>query len=120
MASPLAQRVSEVPDAFEHSNCSTVVLLKEAGYLDQPQSLKVEDVEEVLAQEPALTELWLERAHDQRLTGGWGLECAQGRYRVVCYANGQNVMAEDRQHATAEFIVRYVGFIAEVLRRYSH
>ena len=37
----LAQRVSEVPDAYEHGNLSTVQLLAETGFLEKPLSLTV-------------------------------------------------------------------------------
>jgi hypothetical protein len=115
----LAQRVSEVPDAYEHSNLSTVRLLADAGYLDKPQSLTVGDVEEALEEDPNLAELWLERGRDQRLAGGWGIEHDRGRYRVQNFSSGQYLVEQDRLHACAEFIVRYVGFIYEVVRRYA-
>jgi len=114
----LAQRVSEVPDAYEHGNLSTVKLLAEAGYLQKPQTLTVGDVEEALAEDPNLAELWLERGRDQRLAGGWGIEHDQGRYRVQNYSSGQCLMEQDRLHACAEFIVRYVGFIHDVVTRH--
>ena len=115
----LAQRVSEVSDAYEHSNLSTVRLLAEAGYLEKPQSLTVGDVEEALSEDPNLAELWLERGRDQRLAGGWGIEHTHGQYRVQNYANGQYLVERDRLHACAEFIVRYVGFIQQVVKRYT-
>jgi hypothetical protein len=117
----LAQRISEVPDVYEHSNCSTATLVKETGYLERPQALTVGDVEEVLAQDPNLAELWLERGMDQRLAGGWGIERdEQGRYRIQSYASGRHLVERDRLHACAEFIVRYVGFIGDVIRRNRH
>ena len=115
----LAQRVSEIPDAYEHSNLSTSQLLAETGYLDRPQALTVSDVEVALQEDPKLAELWLERGRDQRLAGGWGIEHEHGRYRVQSYSSGQCLVERDRLHACAEFIVRYVGFIHQVLRRHS-
>jgi hypothetical protein len=117
----LAQRISEVPDVYERGNRSTAALVKEPGYLERPQALTVGDVEEVLAQDPNLAELWLERGMDQRLAGGWGIERdEQGRYRIQSYANGRHMVEQDRLHACAEFIVRYVSFIADVVRRHRH
>ncbi len=62
---------------------------------------------------------WLERGHDQRLAGGWGIECDGERYRVQCFGGGPALVETNRLHATAEFIVRYVGTIADVVRRYE-
>jgi hypothetical protein len=115
----LAQRISEVPDIYQHSNCSTATLLKETGYLEEPHALTVGDVEEALEQDPNLAELWLERGMDQRLAGGWGIECVHGQYRVQSYASGGHLLEKDRLHACAEFIVRDVGFIGEVVRRHQ-
>ena len=114
----LAQRVSEVPDAYEHGNLSTIQLLMEAGYLEKPHSLTVGDVEEALEEDPNLAELWLERGRDQRLAGGWGIEHDRDHYKVQNYSSGQCLVEQDRLHACAEFIVRYVGFIHDVVTRY--
>jgi hypothetical protein len=116
----LAQRVSEVPDAYEHGNRSTAKLLKDSGYLDRPQLLTVGDVEEALAGDPNLAELWLERGMDQRLAGGWGIECVHGCYRIQNYSDGRSIQEPDQLHACAEFIVRYVGFIHTVLKQRPH
>ena len=113
----LAQRVSEIPDAYEHSNLSTAQLLAETGYLDRPQSLTVTDVEVALGEDPNLAEMWLERGRDQRLAGGWGIEQEHDHYRVQSYSSGRYLVERDRLHACAEFIVRYVGFIRESLNQ---
>lgn len=115
----LAQRVSEMPNAYEHGNLSTVQLLADTGYLAKPMSLTVGDVEEALAEDPNLAELWLERGRDQRLAGGWGIEQSLGHYRVKNYSSGQYLVAADRLRACAEFIVRYVGFIHDVVTRHT-
>jgi len=113
----LAQRVSEVPDAYEHSNLSTIQLLAQTGYMDRPQSLTVGDVEQALKEDPGLAELWLERGRDQRLAGGWGIEHEGDHYRVQNYASGEHLLEPDRMRACAEFIVRYVGFIQQAMTR---
>jgi hypothetical protein len=114
----LAERVSKVPERYEKSDESTASLLGDTGYLDAPQALKVEEVEYALAHHPELADRWLERGQDQRLTGGWGIECDHGQYRVQSYANGRHLLEPDKRHAVAEFIVRYVAFIADVPSRY--
>jgi hypothetical protein len=78
----LAERISEVPELYEEGNESTARLLSKSGYLDAPQALTVEDVEQALEQHPELADRWLERGHDQRLSGGWGIECDHGQYKV--------------------------------------
>src|SRR5258706_2627715 len=114
----LAERVSEVPERYEKGGESTAHLLDDTGYLDAPQALNVEDVEQALAHHPALADHWLERGHDQRLTGGWGIECDHGQYRVQNYAKRRYLLERNKLHAVAEFIVRYVAFIGDVLSRY--
>jgi hypothetical protein len=114
----LAQRIVEVPDAFEHSELSTVHLLKDAGFLEEPQSLSVGELEEALKEDPGHAELWLERGRDQRLVGGWGIEEDRGHYRLQNFSTGQYLVERDRLHACAEFIIRYLGVIYEVVKRY--
>jgi len=70
-----------------------------------------------LKEDPKLAELWLERGRDQRLAGGWGIEQEHDHYRVQSYSSGQYLVARNRLHACAEFIVRYVGFIRETVKR---
>jgi hypothetical protein len=114
----LAERISEVPELYEEGNESTARLLSKSGYLDAPQALTVEDVEQALARHPELADRWLERGNDQRLAGGWGIECDHGQYRVQSYAGGRHLLERKKLHAVAEFIVRYVAFIGDVLSRH--
>jgi hypothetical protein len=113
----LAQRVSEIPDAYEHGNLSTSQLLAQTGYLERPQQLTVTEVQVALEDDPKLAELWLERGRDQRLAGGWGIELEDDHYRVQSYSSGQYLLERNRLHACAEFIVRYVGFIRDSVKR---
>jgi hypothetical protein len=113
----LAERISEVPVLYDKENESTAHLLKDTGFLDRPQSLKVQEVEDALRHHPDWADRWLERGRDQRLAGGWGIECDHGRYRVQNFSNRRYLMEQKKLHAVAEFIVRYVGFIRDVLDR---
>lgn len=114
----LAEQISEMPELYERGNESTARLLLNTGYLDAPQALMVEDVEEALSRQPELADRWLERGHDQRLVDGWGIECDHGQYRVQSYAGGRALVEKKKLHAVAEFIVRYVRFIADMLSRH--
>jgi len=114
----LAERISEVPELYEEGNESTARLLLGTGYLDAPQALTVADVVQALAQHPELADRWLERGHDQRLVGGWGIECDHGQYRVQSYSGGRPLVEKKKLHAVAEFIVRYVAFVGDALSRY--
>ena len=49
---PLAQGVSEIPDAYERGNLSTAQLLAQTGYLDKPQQLIVTGLKAALAEYP--------------------------------------------------------------------
>jgi len=113
----LAERISEVPERYEAGNESTASLVSRTGYLDAPAALTVADVEQALARHPELADRWLERGHDQRLIGGWGIECDHDQYRVQSYADGRHLLERKKLHAVAEFVVRYVAFIGDVLRR---
>ncbi len=115
----LAERISEVPELYEEGNESTARLLSKSGYLDAPQALTVEDVEQALSRHPELADRWLERGRDQRLAGGWGIECDHGQY-AGCKAMPAAVRwsSASKLHAVAEFIVRYVAFIGDVLSRH--
>jgi hypothetical protein len=114
----LAERISEVPELYEEGNESTARLLSKCGYLDAPQALTVEDVEQALSRHPELADRWLERGNDQRVAGGWGIKCDHGQYRVQSYAGGRHLLERKKLHAVAEFIVRYVAFIGDVLSRH--
>src|SRR5579883_3189380 len=99
--SGLAEKVAEIPRRFEQSDCSTAALLKESGFLEAPEQLKVDDVEQVLERKPDLADDWLERGRDQRLAGGWGIECEHGRYCVHSFAGDGTLAEPDRLRATA-------------------
>jgi hypothetical protein len=114
----LAEKISEVPDLYDKENKSTACLLRDIGFLDAPQPLKVEEVEDALNRHPGLADRWLERGRDQRLTGGWGIECDHGQYRVQSFSSGRHLLEPKKLHAVAEFVVRYVGFIRDVVKRY--
>jgi hypothetical protein len=114
----LAERISEVPELYEAGNESTARLLLNTGYLDQPQALTVEAVEQALEQDPELADRWLARGHDQQLVGGWGIECSRGNFVVRSYASGRHLIEQKKIHAVAEFVVRYVAFIGDVLSRH--
>ncbi len=43
---PACPKISEVPELYDRGDQSTATLLKETGVLDEPQALKVEDVED--------------------------------------------------------------------------
>ena len=118
MSSNLAEKVTKVPELFEARDSSTATLLKQSGYLDAPQALKVADVEEELAHQPKLADQWLKRGHDQRLVGGWGVECEGGKYVLRDFSGRTRIAEKGKAHAVAEFVVRYVGFIAKVLSRH--
>jgi len=117
----LAQRISEVSQTS--MNTAIVPPPRFEGrrvYPGGAASVDGGDVEEALEQDPNLAELWLERGMDQRLGRRWGIERVHGQYRIQRYASGRHLLEKDRLHACAEFIVRYVGFIGEVVRRYQH
>lgn len=117
--SDLAERVSEIPRRFEQGDCSTAALLEETGFLEAPERLTVQDMEQALEHDPKLADDWMERGRDQRLTGGWGIEREQGKYCVRSFAGGGAWLEEDRLHATAQFAVRYLRFMGEVMRRHQ-
>ena len=117
MALELARKVSEIPRLYEESEKSTASLLKDFGFPEWRHALSAEEVESVLAKRPDLAELWLERGQDQRYAGGWGIEQEDGRWRIQSFADGKRLTIENRYRAVAEFIVRYVGRIGEVITR---
>jgi hypothetical protein len=119
MSSELAEQVGHLPEAYADGNKSTAQLLLDAGLLEKRRTLSVDEVEDVLKREPRLANLWLKRAKDQRLAGGWSIDCGKDEYRVQNYADGKSVVVRNRLRACAEFIVRYVSFIGDVLTRRS-
>jgi len=114
----LAEKISEMPELYEKGDESTARLLLKSGYLDSPQALTVEDVEEALQRHPELADRWLARGRDQRLAGGWSIECDHGQYKVQNYADGAALVEKKKLHAVAEFIVRYVRFVGDMLSRH--
>ena len=118
MSSDLAEKVGQVPQLYETGNKSTATILKDCGFPEARQFLSVEQLEHVFRQAPHLTDLWLKRANDQRLVGGWGIEQETGEFRVQNYSSGKGFLVADRFKACAEFADRYVGFIGDVLARW--
>jgi hypothetical protein len=117
MTMELAERVAHLPETFDHSEKSTAALLREAGFPQAEADLEVEEVQAVLEKEPDLARLWLQRGHDQRAARGWGIEHADRNYRLVRFADGRSVPLRDRLRACAEFAVRYVRTISDVMAR---
>jgi len=117
MSAQFARQVSEVPLAYENSDRSTACLLKEAGLPAGEERLSVDEVTHVLEEEPRLADLWLERGADQRVGGGWGIECSGAEYTIKNFGDGRSFAVQNRLRACAEFLVRYVGHIRDVLAR---
>jgi hypothetical protein len=120
MSIAVAERVTEVPRIYETGNKSTACLLKEIGF--PSQSITVDEVENVLKHNPQLADLWLKRSRDQRIACGWSIEQDQDVYRIhrfagSGFASGRPLELHDRIRACAEFIVRYVSFIGDVMVR---
>jgi hypothetical protein len=117
MSTDLAEQVAEVAEQYRHSDRSTACLLEDAGFPELRDALNVDDVEDALKNHPELIDFWLERATDQRVAGGWSIECQGDAYRIQSYSSGEFLVVRDRVRACAEFIVRYSRFIGEVQAR---
>lgn len=113
----LAQDITEVPLDFEARNRSTACLLKDAGFPDLRGAVTADEVRAVLRAEPELIDLWLERGDDQRLARGWGLQRHGSGYCLVDFATGDVQTFDDSLEVIAQFIVRYVGRIGDVMAR---
>ncbi|HXS07751.1 MAG TPA: hypothetical protein VN723_13255 [Rhizomicrobium sp.] len=116
MVSQLTEKIAHIPQAYEHQDKSTASLLEEAGLPGHREELSVEEVEQVLREEPDLARLWLGRGGDQRFSGGWGIERTGREYKLLNFADGGSLSFRDRAHAVAEFAVRYIRFIDEMRR----
>ncbi len=101
MTAQIAEQVTEVPERFESSDRSTACLLEDAGFPELRQDVSVEDVLEVLKEKPELIDMWLERGQDQRLAGGWGIECEGESYRIQCYSGDEHLVVKDKARAVA-------------------
>ena len=117
--SQIAERIVHLPENYEHGNRSTATLIRDSGLLEKPEELQPETVEEILRDEPELTESWLKRWGDQRIAGGWVMDCEGKSYRLKNFASGRSVLITDKFHAIAEFIVRYVRRIQDVVVKYE-
>ena len=117
MSSKLAEKIITLPKLYEAGDRSTACLLKDVGFPERDRSLSVEEVETLLKRDPRLADLWMERSRDQRVAGGWGLERDGDGYRVLNFADGRSITVRGRIRACAEFVVRYVSFIGDVLAR---
>lgn len=120
MSLELAKKISMLPAAYEGSDKSTAVLLHDVAPPDVLGNLPAAHIEQVLKAEPQLVDLWFKRGSDQRISGGWGVEGANGDYRVQSFSDGQCLHFEDRAEACAAFIVRYVSYIAKISARRGH
>ena len=112
------RKIVALPEEYARRDRSTGCLLQDMGFPEARGLLKTEDVAQILKEEPRLAPLWIRRGKDQRYAGGWGLECLEGRTRVISYGDGRKGAWEsDLCKALAEFIVRYLGFIGDVQMR---
>ena len=113
----LAKQIGEVPKTYARGDKSTACILKEAGFPAGRHLLSVDEMESVLDDDPELAHLWLERSRDQRVAGGWGIEHVADSWRIRSFSGAGSFTIRDRKRALAEFIVRYVRFIGDVLER---
>src|SRR5215472_12651551 len=83
MVSQLTDKIAHIPRQYEHQDKSTASLLEEAGLPGHRDDLSVEEVAQVLREEPDLAGLWLGRGGDQRFSGGWGIEQSGREYKIL-------------------------------------
>ena len=91
--------------------------MRKKGKVTTPGSRIRANVLDVLKEKPELIDMWLERGQDQRLAGGWGIECEGDSYRIQCYSGDQHLVVKDKARAVAEFVVRYTRLIGDVQAR---
>lgn len=114
----LAEDVARLPEVCEVAELSTATVLKAMGFPERRLLLEPAALAEEFRGNPQLMAKWLARSHDQRIVGGWGIEQEPGKYRVQNFARPQDSLRfEDGPLAAAVFVVRYVGFICDVLGR---
>ena len=89
-------------------------MLEDAGFPELRGAVTVEEIEQALQGHPELVDQWMERSQDQRIAGGWGIECEGTDYRIQSYSGDDHLVVENRVRACAEFVVRYVRFIGDV------
>jgi hypothetical protein len=116
----VTEEIAQIPEHYQSSPCSTASLIEESGLLDRPEALTTNGVEGVLRDHPDWVEQWMARGGDQRIAGGWVLECEGERYRLKDFSTGKSAFFDDRYRACAQFVVRYVRRIADIMRRYPH
>ena len=117
--SDLAERIGHLPEAYDEGERSTAALIKESGYLNAPEALDAKSLEDVLREEPELAEAWLKRWGDQRIAGGWVMDCEGKHYRLKNFETGKSYLIDGKERAFAEFIVRYVHRIGDVIAKYD-
>ncbi len=115
----IADRISRLPETYAATDCSTATLIQESGFLEAPEELGAEDVEKIMRDKPRLTERWLERWNDQRIAGGWVMDCEDGAYHLKNFSTGREIVIGDKFQACAEFAVRYVRRIGRVIAKYE-
>jgi hypothetical protein len=117
--SAVAKRICHLPQDYDSGDRSTAALIRESGLIDSPDALAQVEVEDILKEEPQLLNLWLKRGGDQRIAGGWVIDRDDGKYRLKNFETGKSSLIADKFKAHAEFIVRYVGRIGAVIRKYE-
>jgi hypothetical protein len=119
MHSEVAEKICHIPVVFDATDCSTAQLVERSGLRDVPDALTEPEVEEILREEPKLADLWLERAGDQRLVGGWVMDCKGRSYYLKNFKSGRDCTFADRYKACAAFVVHYIDLIRHVLDKYD-
>jgi hypothetical protein len=115
----IADRICHLPEEYDRCDRSTASLIGDSGLVEAPDALAPAEVEDILKEEPKLLDLWLRRGGDQRITGGWVIDCEDGQYRLKNFETGRSSLIADKFKACAEFIVRYVSRIGVVIRKYK-
>ena len=116
----IAKQIAHLPETYDTSDWSTAALIQKSGLLESREELSAADIEPILRAEPGLTEEWHRRWGDQRIAGGWVMDCEGDSYRLKHFETGRTVLIGDKYRAFSEFIARYIRRIGRVIAKYEN
>ncbi|HUJ80048.1 MAG TPA: hypothetical protein VLY45_07020 [Nitrospiria bacterium] len=115
----IIKNICRLPEDFKQSPTSSITLIQQSGYSENPKALSHESVLGYLRSHPFLLDSWLMWSEDKRTSGGWYFKKDGSRF-VVDRLGGHHGNPEESQKMTftdaaeacAEFIIKEIKSIS--------
>ena len=102
----IVKRICCLPLDFKRGSKTLIQLIRESGYVDNPDALERERVEAFLRDKPDLQDAWVIYSGDKRVSAGWYFDADGDGWVVGYYPGKERQKFVSKLEACAEFVLR--------------